>query len=192
MNNLRAYQLVDTNKTATTKQLYAVASHFAKLEDNFSLRKVFGAIFLKFNAEHSDTPITMGDVSKFLELKKVPVKFSKLVNTKAKKAKPSKKPTVSKKVIVAEGTVTKEMLSEAEKEIAQEKSQPKVAKPKVHKSTTSAKPKASEQSLKDFEERLKSLKGRMDNAEKVNNEQDLRLEMIERKMDMFMAFLESE
>jgi hypothetical protein len=173
MNNLRAYQLVDTNRTATTKQLYAVASHFAKLEDNFSLRKVFGAILLKFNAEHCDTPITMGDVSKFLELKKVPVKFTKLVNTK--------KPTVSKKVIVAKGTVTKEILSKAEKEIAKEKSQPKVAKPK-----------ASEQSLKDFEERLKSLKGRMDKVESHNKTQDERLEMIERKMDMFMAFLESE
>ena len=163
MNNLRAYQLVDTNRTATVKQLYAVAGHFAKLENNYSLRKVFGAILLKFNAEHSDTPITMGDVSKFLELKKVPVKFSKLVNTK--------KPTVSKKV--------------APKEKAKVENKSEV-KPKV------SKPKASEQSLKDFEERLKSLKGRVDNAEKVNNEQDLRLEMIERKMDMFMAFLESE
>jgi hypothetical protein len=54
---------VDGNRVATSKQLYAVGNHFGKLHgatpsEAFRLGKVFGAIMLKFNAEHCKTPIT--------------------------------------------------------------------------------------------------------------------------------------
>lgn len=98
MNKAELYN-TDNNRVATAKQIYAVSRHFAKLQSKteaeaYKLTKVFGAIMMKFNAEHCDTPITHGDIAKFFELDKVPAKFVKQITNKAPKAKKTKaKPT---------------------------------------------------------------------------------------------------
>ena len=142
MQNANAIYAVDTNRTATAKQLYAVGRHFGKIHGStaaeaFRLAKVFSAIMLRFNAEHADTPITHGDVSKFFELDKVPAKFVKAIKTKTK-PETSKKSTTSEK--------------------------PAASK----KSTTSEKPTVSvaDQSVKDFAARLQALADRQTKTEK--------------------------
>jgi len=99
MNKAELYN-TDNNRVATAKQLYAVARHFAKIQSKtdaeaYKLTKVFGAIMMKFNAEHSATPITHGDIAKFFELKKVPAKFVEQITSKAPKASP--KPVAKEK-----------------------------------------------------------------------------------------------
>jgi hypothetical protein len=72
--------------------------HGATPSEAFRLGKVFGAIMLKFNAEHCKTPITHGDISKFFELDKVPAKFLERITVRAPKAaKTSKKSIAAKK-----------------------------------------------------------------------------------------------
>jgi hypothetical protein len=148
---------VDGNRVATPKQLYAVGNHFGKLHgatpsEAFRLGKVFGAIMLKFNAEHCETPITHGDVSKFFELDKVPAKFLERITVRApKKAKTSKKSIAAKKT--------------SEKSIET--------------------PKASDSSLTDFKARLDALASKQ-------AETDKKLASIDAKMDLIMAFLETD
>ena len=148
---------VDGNRVATSKQLYAVGNHFGKLHgatpsEAFRLGKVFGAIMLKFNAEHCETPITHGDVSKFFELDKVPAKFLERITVRApKKAKTSKKSIAAKKT--------------SEKSIET--------------------PKASDSSLTDFKARLDALASKQ-------AETDKKLASIDAKMDLIMAFLETD
>lgn len=109
MNKAELYN-TDNNRVATAKQLYAVARHFAKIQSKtdpeaYKLTKVFGAIMMKFNAEHSATPITHGDIAKFFELKKVPAKFVEQITTKApvtKKTSKKSEPKASPKVKAAE------------------------------------------------------------------------------------------
>ena len=147
---------VDGNRVATPKQLYAVGNHFGKLHgatpsEAFRLGKVFGAIMLKFNAEHCETPITHGDVSKFFELDKVPAKFLERITVRApKKAKTSKKSIAAKKT--------------SEKSIET--------------------PKVSDSSLTDFKARLDALASKQ-------AETDKKLASIDAKMDLIMAFLET-
>ena len=147
---------VDGNRVATSKQLYAVGNHFGKLHgatpsEAFRLGKVFGAIMLKFNAEHCETPITHGDISKFFELDKVPAKFLERITVRAPKAaKTSKKSIAAKK--------TSEKSSET--------------------------PKASDSSLTDFKARLDALASKQ-------AETDKKLASIDAKMDLIMAFLET-
>jgi hypothetical protein len=166
VNNKFAIYNVDTNRKASAKQIYAVARHFAKLQSKtdaeaFKLTKVFGAIMMKFNAEHCETPITHGDIAKFFELEKVPAKFVEQITMQAPKA--SKKPkasaktsTKSEKVIVAKTADT----------------------PKVKAAKTS------DQSLTDFKARLDALASKQ-------AETDKRLASIDAKMDLIMAFLET-
>jgi hypothetical protein len=148
---------VDGNRVATAKQLYAVGNHFGKLHgatpsEAFRLGKVFGAIMLKFNAEHCKTPITHSDVSKFFELDKVPAKFLERITVRApKKAKTSKKSIAAKKT--------------SEKSIET--------------------PKASDSSLTDFKARLDALASKQ-------AETDKKLASIDAKMDLIMAFLETD
>jgi hypothetical protein len=149
---------VDGNRVATSKQLYAVGNHFGKLHgatpsEAFRLGKVFGAIMLKFNAEHCETPITHGDVSQFFELKTVPTKFLERITTRT----PAKTTKTSKKSIAA-----------------------KTAEPKA-----SQKVKASDQSLTDFKARLDALASKQ-------AETDKKLASIDAKMDIIMAFLETD
>lgn len=96
---------VNPTQRATAKQLYAVGKHFATLSatspsEIWMLSKAFPAVMMRWNAEHSDTPITHGDVQKFFELQKVPAKFSKMltVNKKSEpKAKAAPKPKAQAK-----------------------------------------------------------------------------------------------
>jgi hypothetical protein len=127
---------VDGNRVATSKQLYAVGNHFGKLHgatpsEAFRLGKVFGAIMLKFNAEHCETPITHGDISKFFELDKVPAKFLERITVRA--------PKTSKKSSVAKTAKTSKKSSEM--------------------------PKASDQSLTDFQARLDAIDARFNKVE---------------------------
>lgn len=168
---------VDSNRPATAKQCYAVGRHFAKLHAStpsgaFRLSKVFAAILLKFNAEHSETPITHGDITRFFELDAVPQKFLERISVRAPKA--STKPKATK----AEKTSTKSN----EKVIVARKAS---TKPKAEKTTTQPKVvKASEQSVNDFAARLEALASRQDKT-------DSRVASLEAKMDLMMAFLET-
>ena len=162
---------VDSNRPATAKQLYAAGRHFGTLQgkdakEAYGLSKVFGAIMLKFNAEHCDTPITHGDVSKFFELEAVPPKFVKQITARAK---PSKKVTKVAKVT---------------KTAAPSKKVVKAVMPDT-------KPKASEQSVSEFEQRLAKLSTRVDKVEETGNANAKRLATMEAKLDVMMAWLET-
>ena len=153
---------VDGNRVATAKQLYAVGSHFGRLHgatpsEAFRLGKVFGAIMLKFNAEHCKTPITHSDVSKFFELDKVPAKFLERITVRA--------PKTSKKSSVAKTAKTSKKSSEM--------------------------PKASDQSLTDFQARLDAIDARFNKVETAVKSHDKKLASIDAKMDLIMAFLET-
>ena len=50
---------------------------------------------LKWNAEHSDTPITMGDIDTWKKGTKVPAKFTKMIQVKKPKAKAKAAPKKS-------------------------------------------------------------------------------------------------
>lgn len=170
MQNANAIYAVDTNRTATAKQLYAVGRHFGKIHGSnaaeaFRLAKVFSAIMMRFNAEHADTPITHGDVSKFFELDKVPAKFVKAIKTKPKA---SKKPAASKKPTVSEKPKASEKPTVSEKPTASEKPTVLVA----------------DQSVKDFAKRLDALASRQTKTEN-------RVATLEAKMELMMAFLET-
>ena len=101
---------VDGNRPASSRQLYAVAKHFGKIDGNnstesYRLSKVFSAILLKFQNEHTETPITHADVGRFFEAETVPKKFINMMTSKpvkAKKAKPvikdTPKPVKAKKI----------------------------------------------------------------------------------------------
>jgi len=174
MNNLKAFQNIDTNRPASTKQLYLVAGHFAKLHGNSKLYKVFGAILQKFNAEHLETPITMGDVSKFLEMQKVPVKFTKLVQ----KPKTKAKPTVSKVQVKLQAPKPK---------VSKEK--PTVSKTKTK--ATVSKPKASEMSVEDFKKRLETLVSKTKQHDAQFIEAEKRMTSLEAKFDAISAQFEA-
>lgn len=169
MKNLRAYQNVETNRPATPRQIFAVANHFAKLQDNYGLKKVFGAIFLKYQDENQDTPITMGDISKMLEMKKVPVKWTKNIQ----------KPKVSTKV----QTPSKKVV---------QKSTPKTSKKVEAKTTT----KASELSVEDFKKKFEALTTKVKQHDEQFVEAEKRINNLEAKLDIiasqFEAFLTTD
>lgn len=179
---------VDGNRVATAKQIYAVSRHFAALQSKtageaYKLTKVFGAIMMKFNAEHSATPITHGDIAKFFELEKVPAKFVEQITRKAPKASPKPKASVK--------TSTKSEAPKATKASTKPKETPK--------------PKASEQSVDDFKARLESLGSRVTKVEKLSEANKLKVAMLrsdwdihakkistmEAKLDILMAWLET-
>ena len=95
ISNLKKSEIfanVDGNRPASSRQLYAVARHFGKVGGNdqgesYRLQKIYSAILLKFQNEHTETPITHSDVSRFFESSEVPPKFVKMINTKPVKAK---------------------------------------------------------------------------------------------------------
>lgn len=100
---------VDGNRTASSRQLYAVAKHFGKIggktsTESYRLSKVFSAILLKFQNENTETPITHADVSRFFEAETVPKKFLSMMTSKPVKAKAVIKDTPKPK---AETTVKK-------------------------------------------------------------------------------------
>ena len=112
ISNLKKSEIfanVDGNRPASSRQLYAVARHFSKVGGNdqgesYRLQKIYSAILLKFQNEHTETPITHSDVSRFFESSEVPKKFVKMINAKPVKAKkvikdtPKTTPKVTPKV----------------------------------------------------------------------------------------------
>lgn len=93
MSNTAIYS-VESNRPATTKQLYAVANHFGRLYDSknsWKFGKVFGAILLKHQTEHRDTPITHGDIQNYFKADKVPSKFVNQISLKAPEKKVKEK-----------------------------------------------------------------------------------------------------
>lgn len=91
----------DATAKATVKQIYFIGSHFAKLtgdtsQEVYGLSKVFPAAMMKWNAEHSETPITMGDIDTWKKGTKVPTKFTKMIQVKKPKAKAAPKKSTPK------------------------------------------------------------------------------------------------
>lgn len=160
---------IDSNRPATTKQLYAVAKHFATIHDSGSVwkfSKVFGAILIKFQTEHVETPITMGDVNNFLNLKKIPVKFVKSINTSKKQPKVVKKAAVK-----------------TSKEV----------------SATTPSKKASDMTVEEFKAKLAGLAARVETVESEIQETRKDIKNIkstfatfEAKLDILMAWLETD
>lgn len=162
---------VDSNRPATAKQCYAVGRHFGKIHSStpaeaFRLSKVFAAILLKFNAEHCETPITHGDITRFFELDAVPQKFLERISVRApKKPKTSTKSVEpSKKVIKAKKTSAK--------------SEPKTVK-------------ASTQSVEDFKARLEAIDARFNKVEATVESHGKKLASMDAKLDILMAWLET-
>jgi hypothetical protein len=162
MNKVELYN-VPSNKTASTKQIYAVANHFAKITDPskaWQLKKVYGAIMLKYNAENSKTPITHGDINIYFSVKEVPAKF--LDKIKVSKNVKAVKPSTPAKAV---------------------KTSPPVKAVKPSTPTKAVKP--SDESLKQFTDRLAKLSEKQDKTDK-------RVSLLESKIDILMAFLETD
>ena len=88
----QAIEITDPAANANGKQIYMVGRHFAELKGEtpkevYGLSKVYPAVMLRWNAEHSDTPITMGDIDTWKKGTKVPAKFTKMIQVKKSKAK---------------------------------------------------------------------------------------------------------
>jgi pectate lyase len=91
---------IDNNRIATARQVYAVACHFANIHskspsERFGLTKVFNAILNK-SYKDSDSYMTHGDATDFLEHQVVPNQFIHMVS-KPKAQKKSVKKSSTKK-----------------------------------------------------------------------------------------------
>ena len=80
MNN---FLLLDNNKIASAKQVYAVACHFANIQaktpsERYGMTKVFNAVVNKFYGDQ-DAHMTHGEVTNFFEHQVVPTQFLELV-----------------------------------------------------------------------------------------------------------------
>ena len=155
---------VDGNRTASTRQLYAVGKHFGKLHgetstESYRLSKVFSAVLQKFQAEHAETPITHADVGRFFEADKVPQKFVKMLTSKPVKAKRVVKDTPKPK--------------------AKKTSQPKAEAAPVKKIQADA-------------SELSKFQARFDAITKRQDETDKKLATFEAKLDIIMAYLETD
>jgi hypothetical protein len=157
---------VNPTQRATAKQLYAIGNHFAKLEatspsEIWMLSKAFPAAMMRWNAEHSNTPITHGDIQTWFEGKTVPTKFSKML-------------TVNKK-------------SEPKAKAAPK---PKASKPKASpKPKATPKPKASEMPVGEFKEHFEQITGRVFRLEKGIEDHSNRLATLDAKLDIIMAYI---
>ena len=92
------FNSIDSNKIATARQVFAVASHFANIQatspsERYGLTKVFNAVLNK-HYKDSDSFMTHSDVSEWFEWDCVPEQFLHMISTKKSKAKPK----ASKKV----------------------------------------------------------------------------------------------
>jgi len=162
ISNLKKSEIfanVDGNRPASSRQLYAVARHFGKVGGNdqgesYRLQKIYSAILLKFQNEHTETPITHSDVSRFFESSEVPPKFVKMINTK---------PVKAKKII---------------------KDTPKAEKP-TPKVTSVKKIQADTSELSEFQARFDAITKRQDATDK-------KLSTFEAKLDIIMAYLETD
>ena len=180
MNKAALYS-VDSNRPATAKQCYAVGNHFGKIHastpsEAFRLGKVFAAILLKFNAEHCETPITHGDISRFFELETVPQKFLERISVRAPN-KTSKKSKVTKTEKTSTKSSEKVIIARKAKKTS-EKSEPKTVK-------------ASTQSVEDFKARLEAIDARFNKVETTIEAHDKKLASMDAKLDILMAWLET-
>ena len=97
----QAIEITNPAAIANGKQIYMVGRHFAELKGEtpkevYGLSKVYPAVMLRWNAEHSDTPITMGDINTWKSGNKVPAKFTKMIQVKKPKAKAAPKKSTPK------------------------------------------------------------------------------------------------
>ena len=93
---------IDNNRIATARQVYAVACHFANIHskspsERFGLTKVFNAILNK-SYKDSDSYMTHGDATDFLEHQVVPKQFIHMVS------KPKAQKKVAKKAVKKSST----------------------------------------------------------------------------------------
>ena len=155
----------DATAKASVKQLYFIGRHFAQLagstkQEVYGLSKRFPAAMQKWNAEHSDTPITMGDISTWHSNTTVPAKFLKMVT--------DKKPTAKAKAAP----------------------KPKATpKPKASPAKTKADPKPSEMPLGDFKDHFEKITGRVYRLEQASEEHNIRLATLDAKLDVIMAYI---
>ena len=94
------FSKIDSNKIATSRQVFAVASHFANIQasspsERYGLTKVFNAVLNK-HYKDSDSFMTHSDVSEWFEWDCVPEQFLHMISTKKSKAKA--KPKAKSKV----------------------------------------------------------------------------------------------
>ncbi len=85
------FNSIDSNKIATARQVFAVASHFASIKasspsERYGLTKVFNAVLNK-HYKDSDSFMTHSDVSEWFEWDCVPEQFLHMISTKKSKAK---------------------------------------------------------------------------------------------------------
>ena len=98
------FNSIDSNKIATARQVFAVASHFASIKasspsERYGLTKVFNAVINK-HYKDSDSFMTHSDVSEWFEWDCVPEQFLHMISTKKSKAKA--KPKASRKIKASE------------------------------------------------------------------------------------------
>jgi len=95
------FNSIDSNKIATARQVFAVASHFASIKasspsERYGLTKVFNAVLNK-HYKDSDSFMTHSDVSEWFEWECVPEQFLHMISTKKSKAKTKPKAKVKAK-----------------------------------------------------------------------------------------------
>lgn len=149
----------DPTAKATGKQIYFIGRHFAQLKgktpsEAFGLSKAFPAVLMRWNAEHSETPITMGDIDTWKSGNKVPAKFIKMLTVQKPKAKAAPK------------------ASPKPKATTKPKAQPKP------KATTKASTKPSEMPIGDFKDHFEKITGRVFRLEKDMATMDAKLDII--------------
>ena len=96
------FSKIDSNKIATSRQVFAVASHFANIQakspsERYGLTKVFNAVLNK-HYKDSDSFMTHSDVSEWFEWDCVPEQFLHMISTKKSKAKTKPKAKAKSKV----------------------------------------------------------------------------------------------
>jgi hypothetical protein len=96
------FNSIDANQIATSRQVFAVASHFASIQasspsERYGLTKVFNAVLNK-HYKDSDSFMTHSDVSEWFEWDCVPEQFLHMISTKKSKAKTKPKAKAKSKV----------------------------------------------------------------------------------------------
>jgi len=130
------FSKIDSNKIATSRQVFAVASHFANIQasspsERYGLTKVFNAVLNK-HYKDSDSFMTHSDVSEWFEWDCVPEQFLHMISTKKSKAKTKPKAKAKSKAKTDWSRPSKEALDIVAKVEAKQKAKPKASK----KSTT--------------------------------------------------------
>ena len=144
---------------ANGKQIYMIGRHFAELQGEtpkeiYGLSKIYPAVMLKWNAEHSETPITMGDINTWKSGNKVPAKFTKMITVQKPKAKATPK------------------ASPKPKATTKPKAQPKP------KAAPKASTKPSEMPVGDFKDHFEKITGRVFRLEKDMATMNTKLDLI--------------